>query len=53
MEPLGDISEFDSSVENIPTYLNRLQLYFTANQVAGDLQAAALFNYIGGKLMEF
>ena len=47
--PLGHIGEFDSTVENMSTYLERLQLYFMANQVERDLQAATLLGYVGGK----
>ena len=49
LEPLGHNGKFDSSVDNISTYLTRLQLYSMANQVKGDLRAAALLRCIGGK----
>ena len=44
---LGTIGKFDSTVEHISTYLERLQLYFDANKVKDDCKVPVLLTVIG------
>ena len=46
------IQEFSSSTETISTYLHRMDLYFTANKVAGDLQVATLLTHISSETLQ-
>ena len=46
---LGTIGEFDSRVDNITAYLERLQLYFEANEVKDDRKVAVLLTVIGAQ----
>ena len=46
---LGTIGEFDSRVDNITAYLERLQLYFEANEVKDDRKVAVLLTVIGAR----
>ena len=46
----GAIKEFDSNVETITTYLERLQLYFAVNNVAEERKVPVLLMVIGPKV---
>ena len=46
---LGRLKEFDPKVENISTYLERVELYFDANAVNQDRQAAVMLIVIGSQ----
>ena len=46
---VGHIEEFHPDVDHITTYLERMELYFTANDIADPKKAAALLTCIGGK----
>jgi len=43
------IAEFSATDENTDTYLERVQLFFTANGIADDKQSAVLLTSIGAK----
>ena len=43
------LQEFDPQVENIATYLEKLQLYFDANRVEEGKKVAVLLTVIGAK----
>ena len=45
--PYGHIAAFHLESETIKTYLERVQLYFTANKVPEDLQVLVLLSAIG------
>ena len=47
---MGRIQEFDPQVENITTYLERLQLYFDANGVEANRRVPVLLTLIGAKV---
>ena len=49
---LGRIDEFDPQREEIATYLERLQLYLIANEVAEDQQVAVLLVVVGSKVYD-
>ena len=49
---LGRLHEFDPKADNISTYLERLQLYFEANQVEDDRKVSVLLTVIGAKAYE-
>ena len=46
---VGHIEEFRPDVEHITTYLERIELYFIANDIADAKKAAVLLTCIGGK----
>ena len=46
---VGHIEEFLPKVDNITTYLIRMVLYLTANNIADEKKAAVLLTGIGGK----
>lgn len=46
---LGRIDEFSTETDNITNYLERMELFFIANSVAEDKQAAVLLSCIGSK----
>ena len=46
---LGRLREFDPKVDNICTYLERLELYFKVNAVEADRQVLVLLTVIGAK----
>ena len=43
----GRLREFHPESESIKTYLERVSLYFTANEVAADKRVAVLLSLIG------
>jgi len=45
----GQLGEFDPGSEEISTYLERMQLYMEANNVADDKKVAVLLTVIGPK----
>ena len=46
---VGHIEEFRPDVEHITTYLERMELYFIASDIADAKKAAVLLTCIGGK----
>ena len=46
---VGHIEEFNPDKEQISTYLERLELFFVANEVVDEKQVATLLSVIGGK----
>ena len=46
---VGHIEEFRLDVEHITTFLERMELYFIANDIADAKKAAVLLTCIGGK----
>ena len=45
----GHIREFELGTESISAYLERVQLYFVANDVANEKKVAVLLSVIGSK----
>ncbi len=45
----GQIQEFCSENESIEAYLERIELYFTANNIVAERQVAVFLSVIGGK----
>ena len=50
MTTLGRIDDFDPIVESISTYLERVQLFFVANNVEDARKSAVLLSLLGGKV---
>lgn len=50
MTTLGHIEEFNLETESMVAYLERIELFFVANQVEEDCQAAALLSLAGSKI---
>ena len=46
---LGHLDEFKSGIENITTYLERVDLFFAANEVPDDNKVAVLLSCISPK----
>ena len=49
MPKVGNIAEFDSTVEDWPTYVDRLELYCMANAIEGEQKKACLLTQMGAK----
>ena len=49
MATVGHIEAFNSDNERITTYLERVELFFVANEVKEDKQVATLLSVIGSK----
>ena len=45
----GSLSDFQAELESIKSYIERVTIFFTANNIAADHQVAILLSYIGGK----
>jgi len=45
----GQIQEFSPEIESIEAYIERVELYFEANNIAEDRQVAVFLSVIGGK----
>ena len=43
------LSEFHPEVESISAYLERVELFFTANNIADNTKVAVFLSVIGGK----
>ena len=50
MTTLDRIDDFDPVVESVSTYLERVQLFFVANNVEDARKSAVLLNLLGGKV---
>ena len=46
---IGKLDEFDSANESLSDYVERAQLFFEANGIAGNKQVAGFLSAIGGK----
>ena len=46
---LGSLGEFNPKMENISSYLERLQLYFEANTVEEDRKVAVFLTVVGAR----
>ena len=46
---IGKIGEFEESNEDWPTYVERVEQYFVANEVDNEKKVPALLSLIGGK----
>ena len=46
---LGTVGEFDPKVDSISVYLERLELYFVANEVKDDRKVAVMLTVIGAR----
>ena len=51
MTTLGRIGDSDPIVESISTYLERVQLFFVANNVEDARKSAVLLSLLGGKAL--
>ena len=49
MASIGKIQEFDPVNERISTYLERIELFFTANGIPEEKQVLSFLSIIGGK----
>ena len=49
MATMGRLDTFQQDCERISAYLERVQLYFQANEVADEKQVPVLLSAIGGK----
>ena len=49
MASYGKLSEFHPEAESISAYLERVELFFTANSIADDKKVAVFLSVIGGK----
>ena len=46
---IGKIEPFDDGFEDWPTYVERVEQYFVANNVADDKRVASLLSLIGSR----
>ncbi|XP_069114491.1 uncharacterized protein [Argopecten irradians] len=46
---IGKIGQFDDSIESWETYVERTELYFTTNNIDGDVKVASFLTVIGAK----
>ena len=49
MASYGKLSEFHPEAESISAYLERVELFFTANSIADDKKVAVFLSVVGGK----
>ena len=49
MDSYGKLSEFHPEAESISAYLERVELFFTANSIADDKKVAVFVSVVGGK----
>ena len=49
MTPFGRIEPFNAENESITAYLERIELFFQANEIANEKKVAVLLSVIGGK----
>jgi len=49
MATIGKLSEFQPEKERISAYLERVQMFFEANDIAAEKQVAVLLTAIGGE----
>ena len=49
MATYGTIREFEAENEKISSYLERIELYFTANEITNEKKVAILLSVIGAK----
>ena len=49
MATIGQLKEFDPDNEKVTEYLERVELYLTANNIADDKKVAVLLTAIGRK----
>ena len=49
MSSHGKLGEFKPEEENISAYLERVQIYFQANDIKRERQVAVFFSVVGGK----
>ena len=49
MAAFGELKHFEPEVEKISSYLERVDLYFTANQIADERKVAVFLSVIGAK----
>ena len=49
MPTIRNIAEFDATLEDWPTYIDRLELYCTANGTKDDQKKACLLMQMGAK----
>ena len=49
MAKFGHLQEFDTDLEPITAYLERVELYFSANGIGEDKKLAILLSVIGPK----
>ena len=47
---VGHIGEFVPEVENVSAYLERLQLYITANSIPEEKKVSVLLTVVGAKV---
>ena len=48
----GQIQEFRAENDSITAYFERVEMYFTANDIADDKQVPVLLSSIGAKIYE-
>ena len=46
---IGKIENFDDSIEQWPSYIERLEQYFAVNEISNEKRVPALLSLIGGK----
>ena len=49
MATYGRLREFQSETESIAAYLERVEVFFSANDIAADKQVAVFLSVVGGK----
>ena len=50
MATFGRLEEFNPRKETISSYLERIELYFMANEIADKKQVAVFLSVIGGQM---
>ena len=47
----GTLSEFQPGSESVKSYIERVQIFFKANHIPEEDEAAIFLSYIGGKTL--
>ena len=52
MSHIGNINEFDASLEDFETYVSRVELFFTANSITDNKKVATFLTLLGPKVFQ-
>ena len=52
MATTGQVKEFNPDSDNISAYVERVNIFFTVNNIAADKRAAVFLNFLGGQAYE-
>ena len=49
---LGEVKEFNPDTDSLTGYVERVNIFFTVNNIATEKQTAVFLNFIGGRAYE-